>query len=91
MEITTERKPLGQGEADALIVPVLEGARETVSAWGIVRLRRSRRQAAGIHLADHAPGSAAKRLLLAGAGKAEKFDAAEMRKTCGGRGTVPEA
>ncbi len=38
-----------------------------------------------------APGAAAKRVLLAGAGKAEKFDAAEMRKLVSRGGAVPEA
>jgi leucyl aminopeptidase len=84
MEITTERKPLEQVEADALIVPVLEGARET--RFGAGELCDSGEVAGKpleFTLLHHAPGSAAKRVLLAGAGKTEKFDAAEMRKLAG--------
>src|SRR5580658_2137338 len=84
MEITTEGKPLEQVETEALIVPVLEGARET--RFGAGELCDSGEVAGKpqeFTLLHHAPGSAAKRVLLAGAGKAEKFDAAEMRKLTG--------
>src|SRR5580658_4308011 len=84
MEITTERKPLEQVEADALIVPVLEGAKET--RFGAGELCDSGEIAGKpleFTLLHHAPGSAAKRVLLVGAGKAEKFNAAEMRKLAG--------
>src|ERR1700729_3007369 len=84
MQITTERRPLEQVEADALIVPVFEGAAE--ARFGAGDLSESGEVAGKpleFTLLHHAPGSAAKRVLLVGAGKAEKFDAAEMRKLVG--------
>src|SRR5580704_8569133 len=84
MQITTEMKPLEQVEADALIVPVFEGVKET--RFGAGELCDSGEVAGKpleFTLLHHAAGSAAKRVLLAGAGKAEKFDSAEMRKLAG--------
>jgi leucyl aminopeptidase len=84
MQITTERKPLEQVESDALIVPVLEGVRETrFGAGELCDSGEVTGKPLEFTLLHHAAGSAAKRVLLAGAGKAEKFDAAEMRKLAG--------
>jgi leucyl aminopeptidase len=81
MQTTVERKPLESVEADALIVPVMEGVKE--SRFGAAELCDSG-EVAGKPLEFtliHSPqGIAAKRVLLAGGGKAEKFDAAELRK-----------
>jgi leucyl aminopeptidase len=81
MLITIEPKPLEQIETDALIVPVLEGAKE--NRFGAAELCDSGEVAGKpleLTLLHRASGTAAKRVLLAGAGKAEKFDTAEMRK-----------
>ena len=81
MQTTVEQKPLEQIEADALIVPVMEGMKE--GRFGAAELCESGEVAGKpleFTLLHGAPGMAAKRVLLAGAGKADKFDAAEMRK-----------
>jgi leucyl aminopeptidase len=84
MQTITETKPLERVEADALIVPVFEGAKE--SRFGAADLFDAGEVAGKpleFTLLHHPTGSAAKRVLLAGGGKAEKFDAAEMRKLAG--------
>jgi leucyl aminopeptidase len=84
MKITLERKPAGQVEADALIVPVFEG--RTDARFGAADLFDSGEIAGKpleLTLLHHAPGVRATRVLLAGAGKPEKFDAAEMRRLSG--------
>ena len=84
MQTTIEQKPLEQIEADALIVPVFEGVRETrFGAGDLCDSGEIAGKPLEFTLLHHAPGSAAKRVLLAGAGKAEKFDTAEMRKLAG--------
>ena len=84
MQITVERKPAGQVEADALIVPVFEGRRD--ARFGAADLFDSGEVAGKpleLTLLHHAPGVSATRVLLAGGGKPEKFDAAEMRRLSG--------
>src|SRR6185312_1906917 len=84
MKTTIERKPLEQVETDALIVPVFEGAKETrFGAGDLCDSGEIAGKPLEFTLLHSAPGTAAKRVLLAGAGKAEKFDAAEMRKLAG--------
>jgi len=81
MKITLERNPAGQSAAGALIVPVFEGEKE--SRFGAAPLVESGEVAgkAGEFTLLHSPaGAAAARVLLAGGGKAERFDAAELRK-----------
>ena len=85
MQTTIESKPFEQIEADALIVLVFEGKREG-------RLRAGELFDAGeltgkvqeFTLLHHPEGVAAARVLLAGAGKPEKFDSAELRRVAGG-------
>ena len=76
-----ERRPLKQVPADALIVPVFEG--RTEERFGAAELA-AQGEVSGkpleMTLLHHAPGVAAARILLAGAGKPEKFTTAEMRK-----------
>ena len=75
------RKPLEQIDADALIVLVFEGRKEgrfgaaDLAAAGEItgKLWNSR-------CSTIVPGFAAKRVLVAGAGKPEKFDPAVLRK-----------
>jgi leucyl aminopeptidase len=84
MQITIERKPLDQVEADALIVPVFEGRKD--ARFGAEDLFASGEIAGKpleLTLLHHPPGVRATRVLLAGAGKAEKFDAAGARRLAG--------
>src|ERR1017187_8702319 len=84
MQITVERKPADQVEADALIVPVFEGRRD--ARFGAADLFDSGEVAGKpleLTLLHHAPGVRASRVLLVGGGKPEKFDPAEMRRLSG--------
>src|SRR5580765_7242610 len=84
MKITVERKRAEQVESDALIVPVFQGRRD--ARFGAGDLFDSGEVAGKpleLTLLHHAPGVAATRVLLAGAGKPEKFDTAEMRRLSG--------
>ncbi len=81
MKISTDKKPAAQVPADALIIPVFEDAKET--RFGAADLAESGEIAGKsleLTLLHHVPGVAATRVLLAGAGKAEKFTSAELRK-----------
>jgi len=84
MHITSERKPLQEVQAEALIVPVFEGKKEErfgagdLSASGEVAGKSGE-----FTLLHHVAGVASPRILLAGAGKPEKFDSAELRKLVG--------
>src|ERR1035438_152947 len=84
MKITVELMPAGQVETEALIVPVFEGRRD--ARFGAADLFDSGEIAGKpleLTLLHHAPGVRATRVLLAGGGKPEKFDAAEMRRLSG--------
>jgi leucyl aminopeptidase len=84
MRIATESAPLARVETDALIVPVFEGARE--ERFGAAELIDSG-EVTGKHLEltliHHPDGVVARRVLLAGAGNAEKFDSAQLRRLIG--------
>jgi len=84
MKTTTERRTLAEVETDALIVPVFEGKKE--ERFGFADLFDSGEisgKSLELTLVHHPAGVAAKRVLLAGAGKPEKFNAAELRKLTG--------
>ena len=82
MQITLEHKPLEQIEAGALIVPVFEGQKE--ARFGAESLDGEiTGKALDLTLLHNPPDMAARRVLLAGAGKREKLDAAELRKLVG--------
>jgi leucyl aminopeptidase len=84
MKIATERRPLEQIDADALIVPVLEGQKE--GRFGAAALFDSGEisgKALELTLIHHPPGVAAKRVLLVGGGKPEGFHSAQVRKLAG--------
>ena len=84
MKIATENGPIAQLETDALIVPVFEGGRE--ERFGIPELIESGEVTGKyleLTLIHHPQGVAAKRVLAAGAGKAEKFEAPELRRLVG--------
>jgi leucyl aminopeptidase len=84
MQISFERKPLEQVEAGALVVPVFEGGKEErFGAGDLLDAGEITGKPLEMLLLHHVPGVAATRVLLAGAGKPEKFDPAEMRKLAG--------
>ena len=81
MEITLEQKPLEQIETEALIVPVFEGRKETrFGASDLTDAGEIAGKAQELTLLHHVPGVTARRVLLSGAGKTEKFSPAEQRK-----------
>jgi leucyl aminopeptidase len=81
MQISFEPKPLEQIAAGALIVPVFEGKKET--RFGAAELADDGEvagKALEFTLLHKPAGLAAQRVLLAGAGKPEKFHSGELRK-----------
>ena len=81
MQISFESKPLEQIAAGALIVPVFEGKKET--RFGAAELADDGEvagKALEFTLLHKPAGLAAQRVLLAGAGKPEKFNSGELRK-----------
>jgi leucyl aminopeptidase len=84
MHITIERKPLEQVETGAIIVPVFEGRKEDrFGAGDLFDAGEVAGKSLELTLVHHVPGMAATRVLLVGAGKPEKFDAAELRRMAG--------
>jgi leucyl aminopeptidase len=84
MEITLSSLPIEKVPSDALILPVFEGQKET--RFGADRLYDAGEVAGKSFehtLLHNVPGVTAARVLLAGAGKPEAFDAAEARKLVG--------
>jgi leucyl aminopeptidase len=84
MQITIERKPLNQVEADALIVPVFEGRKDArFGAEDLFASGEVAGKALELTLLHHAPGVRATRVLLVGAGKPDRFDPAGVRRLTG--------
>ncbi len=84
MQITTVPTSLDQAESDALIVPVFEGRlEERFGAGDLAQAGEVSGKAGELTLLHHPPAVAAARVLLAGAGKPEKFTPAELRKLAG--------
>jgi leucyl aminopeptidase len=82
MNISLEYRPAERLDADALIVPVFEGRPET--RFGADSLAGEvTGKALEMTLLHHVPGVPAARVLLAGAGNAEKFTASEQRTLAG--------
>src|SRR6185436_6724585 len=84
MHISIEQAPLEHVDTEALIVPVVEGQKE--SRFGAADLFDSGELAGKpleLTLLHHPPGVAARRILLAGAGPADKLDPAMIRKLAG--------
>ena len=82
MKISLEFQPAERVEAEALIVPVFEGRPET--RFGAASLSGEvTGKAQEITLLHHVSGVSAARVLLAGAGKPEKFTASEQRNLAG--------
>src|SRR5262249_57979007 len=94
MQIALATDPVEQIQADALVVPVFEGREETRFGAGPLRASGEVTGKSGeLTLLYNVPGVKATRVLLAGAGKPEKFDAAGARKLAGAalRVLQPEA
>jgi leucyl aminopeptidase len=84
MRIVTELKTPDAVEADALILPVFEGVPESrFGAAGLAEAGEVAGKPLEHTLLHNPPGALARRILLAGAGKRDKFDPAEMRKLVG--------
>jgi leucyl aminopeptidase len=82
MQITLESGPLERIDAEALIVPVFEGRPE--SRFGAADLAGEvTGKSLELTILHHVSGVAAIRVLLAGGGKPEKFNAAEQRRMVG--------
>ena len=87
MDVKLETKPIADVEADALVVLGFEG----VAPAGVTRQISKDLYDSGeftgkaleISILHHPAGLRAKRLVLAGAGKPEKFSPAELRKLAG--------
>jgi len=87
MEIRLEPKKTAEVESDALIVVGFEGAPPGVGAGEAVKELYDSGEFSGkaleIAILHRPAGMKAKRLVLAGGGKREKFDTAELRKLAG--------
>src|SRR5436190_18495912 len=84
MQITVDRNPLEQIEADVLVVPVFEGHKESrFGCSDFVEAGEVTGEFGELTLLHRPAGVKAKRVLLAGAGKADKFDPNAMRKLAG--------
>ena len=80
MQISTEKQPAAQVQADALIVPVFEGVREErFGAGDLADSGEVAGKSLELTLLHHAAGVAATRVLLAGAGKSDKFTPPDLR------------
>jgi leucyl aminopeptidase len=84
MQIKTEERPIEQIAAGAVVVPVFEGVKETrFGAGDLVDSGEVTGKFGELTLLHHPAGMAAQRVLLAGAGKSESFDAAAARRLAG--------
>jgi len=81
MNISIDNKPLAEVDADAVIVLCFEGRKEQrFGADGLFESGEVAGKSLELTLLHHPPGVAARRVLLAGAGKPEKWNSAELRK-----------
>ena len=84
MRIATVIAPLAQIEADALVVLIFEGTREErFGAAELIDGGEVTGKYLELTLIHHPHGVAAKRVLLAGAGKPDKFDPPQLRRLTG--------
>jgi leucyl aminopeptidase len=84
MHVSLQLQPIENAEADALIVVVFEDRREDRLSLGqLYDAGEITGKPFEMTLLHNVPGLRAKRLLAAGAGKPDKFNPAEMRKTAG--------
>jgi leucyl aminopeptidase len=81
MQITTDKSPALEFAADALIVPLFEGVKETrFGAGDLVDSGEVAGKPLELTILHHVNGVAATRVVLAGAGKKEKFTSGDLRK-----------
>lgn len=84
MKTSTQQRPVEQVATETLIIPIFQGKKEQrFGASDLVDSGEIAGKPLELTLVHHPPGVAAQRILLAGAGKPEKFDAAELRKLAG--------
>ncbi|HUP02552.1 MAG TPA: leucyl aminopeptidase [Bryobacteraceae bacterium] len=84
MQTSFEKRPLEKIETGALILPVFEGKQEErFGAREVLESGEISGKPGEFALLHRPSGAAAARVLLAGAGKPEKFTPAEMRKLAG--------
>src|ERR1700733_13365757 len=87
MEIRLEPKKLGDVDSDALVILGFEGAPPESAAAGQLKELYDSGEFSGksleIAILHRPAGLKAKRLVLAGGGKRDRFDAAELRKLTG--------
>jgi len=84
MKTTTKQHAIAAIATEALIVPVFEGHKEQrFGASDLFDAGEVSGKPLEFTLVHHPPGVEAQRVLLAGAGKSEKFDAGELRKLTG--------
>src|SRR3954471_78479 len=84
MQITVARKPLAQVETEALVVPVFEDRKEDrFGSSDFAQTGEVTGKFGELTLLHRPPGVAAKRVLLIGAGKADRFDPNAIRKLTG--------
>ena len=87
MEIKLEPKKLGEVDSDALVVVGFEGAPPGAAAADQIKEWYDSGEFSGkgleVAILHRPAGLQAKRLVLAGGGKREKFDAGELRKLTG--------
>src|SRR5262250_1625133 len=88
MDISVEAKPIRDVEADAVVVVGFEGgppdgAPATDQVGELYSTGEFTGKALEIAVLHRAPGLKAKRLVLAGGGKRERFDSSELRKLAG--------
>ena len=84
MQVSLQRQPIENVEAEAVVLVVFEDRRE--DRMGLGELYDSgeiKGKPFEMTLLHQAPGMRARRLLAAGAGKPDKFDTAQMRKVAG--------
>ena len=81
MKITIDRSPLEKVKDDAVLILVFEGAwEERFGAPALFESKEIEGKSMELTLLHHPPGVTAPRILLAGAGKRDKFDTAELRR-----------
>jgi len=84
MQVTLERHPIEEVQTDALVLPVFQDRREDCLGLGeLYDAGEISGKPLEMTLLHNVPGMRAKRLLAAGVGKPEKFNAAELRKAVG--------
>src|SRR5689334_2317693 len=87
MDVKLETKPIAEVEADALVVLGFEGAAPGGSTAQLSKELYDSGEFTGkaleISILHHPAGLKSKRLVLAGAGKPDKFSPAELRKVAG--------